>query len=369
MKAPKSLHQSGKKITFAYAYVHDRFSLLPSYSDIISLWGLKMKTFGRNLVFGILIFSILLTMDIWTPVFMDFIKTAPRKGLQTIEQGGAGVRSFVRSLMPKPLPQVDGGMYLRNISAAALHEISASWALHIEVLSQKLGVLETFRFLPKFIEKNPDIFAKSIPSDGAGIRYIEEKLITPFDGFPLNGSRLMRALSLPFAEKESAFPPRFEKDIILLKSLTNFNNTNIQKYLSLAGERTQKLTEYLEYGKSLQTSARSTLANISAKRKVLESSEQTLETSSKEAQANFVKYLDAYLVQETDESLQDFISRKQQAVDKRANAGYLKTLEGRYISGLQTLERNLDAVEKNKEALTLGVKVTQVKGVDLGLIQ
>ncbi len=338
------IRRKAKKLSLAYEYVHGRFSLIPSYSDLVmsvlqDLWAIL-----RFALIGTLAFIIVFLLSAITPKAIFFIT----------------------SHLPKPAPVVTAHADVESANVILGDMAREEWLIALATLPME--AVSAAQSTHLYLRENPDIFDILIPVKFAGVREFQEELSRPFQSVSLEGANTLRIFMIPFTIGMNEFPSRLDAEVALLKRLNNFNETNIRSYLDTTADRSLAIEEYLATGKNLRESATRTYYNLVSRRQVAERNYIEYQTKANEEEKRFLADLNAYASNQAEESFTSFVATKSKAVDFRAQGGFLLNLEKRYTYEIKAVDLKMNAIEMNREALIADVTVTPVNGIDLGLI-
>lgn len=157
--------------------------------------------------------------------------------------------------------------------------------------------------------------------------------------------------------------------ILLLRRLQNAYETDIQESLSKATDRAARFESHLALLNRLHEDALKALQSIRNEEDVIRKQFEPQSKKQESSDINFFEQVGSLNPETSQKILNDFISASREVVSLRAKFKALQKIQRLYEIAVPRAERRMRDIVLNREALITGIKVYDVSGSDLKLVQ
>jgi len=162
---------------------------------------------------------------------------------------------------------------------------------------------------------------------------------------------------------------RFAYLVETVGALRNIYLTDLYKLLDTAENRPVALEKYLTQLKEMQQKGLELEEEIQGKVEELKQLFESITKEKKDKENEFFEYMDDFDGVRSDLALAEFIKLRKEQDELRSNHNALSRLIKEYEKILLRIDRRIQSIELNRNALIQGIKITPIEGDNLGLIE
>lgn len=153
-----------------------------------------------------------------------------------------------------------------------------------------------------------------------------------------------------------------------LAELQNLYKINVYQMLDQTTKRDTTLLDYLDKLQKAKVKSNQVLSKIGINMADLQKSFDSLSPSKTQTETDFFAAMSALQPEKSDTLLKEFVDIVQKQAALKARLGALIKLTSYYQIVLASLDKRIQAVDKNKEALIQGIRVIDVPGGGVDII-
>jgi hypothetical protein len=156
--------------------------------------------------------------------------------------------------------------------------------------------------------------------------------------------------------------------LILFRRVNNAYSTNVSELLNKSTDRKARLRGYLSLLRSLDAESTKAVENIKKETATIQTQYDPYKKRQEEVDKNFFQQLEAFNGQTAEDLLYDFINVSKEMISLQSRFKALVKIQSFFETALPKVERRINDIELNEDALVSGIKVYDVQGSDLDLI-
>ncbi len=162
---------------------------------------------------------------------------------------------------------------------------------------------------------------------------------------------------------------RFAYYVEYVGQLRNIYLTDLDQLLDNSRNREQTFEDYRKQLSEMNQRGLALAEEVNVKLSEIKEEFDAVTAAKQEAEEEFFANLESFQGQQSDEALKVFMDLRKQQVDLRAEFNALTRVAEEYEKVLIRIDRRLQALDLNRDALIKGVKVTPIPGSNLDFIE
>lgn len=298
----------------------------------------------------------------------------PKQDPEEAKEPAAEKESFIEGEILQPPPAADEPEGLPQKIAELMRELNFS-ARH---LWYSLGCLilipvlifsgyRSYLYFTNRLEKEPQKPPYEIPSEQTGlISGLAIGSSETADPAHLGDTGIPTTVNLGTEEETDQTFPGYVETFL---GLDRAYRTDIHELLDKSTDRRARLQSHLLLLKSLRSESRNALTRIEGEIAITEAAYEMPRQKQQESDRQFFLEINNFNGAAASRQFETFVERSRQVVFLRARFKALQKIRSMYVTALPKVDARIKDLELNEEPLIAGIKVYDVRGSNLNLIE